>query len=800
LSVVKTLRTALLLAALAALWLPAAIFWRFAAWRGPSKPRSQMKGPRMTLDKLIRHLESCGLSPRKTGSGWQARCAGHDDHNASLSIAEGKDGRILLKCFAGCSVESIVGALGLKMSDLFPARAKEHHDQKPRIVATYDYRDEAGKLLFQCVRYEPKKFKQRRPDPQKAGAWIWDLKNTRRILYRLPQVLAALAAGRTTFIAEGEKDCDALAQAGFVATCNPMGAGKWLPEHTSTLRAAARIVVIADKDEPGRKHAQSVAAAIQGTVKSVKLIELPDVNGKPVKDAYDFLAAGGTADELRAIVKAAPEWPVVEPKGSGKNGGTKEPDEQVFARLAALSAAEYDRCRDNEAKRLGVRTLTLDAEVAKRRQNRTNNGQGCAVELPNVEPWPEAVDGASVLAAVADTFSRYVVLPPSAADALALWAAHTHCFEAFLHTPRLNLYSPDKGCGKTTALDVLASLTPRPLRTESMTAAVLFRLVEGCKPTLLLDEIDSYLSDAEELRGLLNAGHRRGAKAYRCEGDNNEVRGFAAFAPAALAGIGALPGTLHDRSIVIRLTRAKPGEVAARFDSRHIVAETELCRKLAQWGADNFASLEGCDPHLPEGAFNRLADNWRPLFAIAEIAGGDWPQRAAAAFAKLTSGDDLDAQGVGTMLLADIAGVFAAEGVDKLFSVRLADRLAAIEGRLWAEYGKNQKPITPNQLAKLLRCFDISPRTIRLADETAKGYELPYFTEAFERFLPNSSVPKRHTVTTPENIGGFRLSEPSQPNSMLRIANAVPANKDADCDGVTVRKPDPGPKKEAAYV
>ena len=158
-------------------------------------------------------------------------------------------------------------------------------------------------------------------------------------------------------------------------------------------------------------------------------------------------------------------------------------------------------------------------------------GQGSAVEFPDVGLWETPVNGADVLSEIAATFSRYLALPVGAADVLALWTAHAHAFEAFVHTPRLNLCSPDKGCGKTMALDVLASVTPRPLRTESMTAAVLFRLVEQYKPTLLLDEVDAYLNEAEELRGLLNAGHKRGAKAYRCEGENNTVRGFAVFAP-----------------------------------------------------------------------------------------------------------------------------------------------------------------------------------------------------------------------------------------------------------------------------
>lgn len=414
-----------------------------------------------------------------------------------------------------------------------------------------------------------------------------------------------------------------------------------------------------------------------------------------------------------------------------------ESDEECFERLAKLSSADYDRCRDAEAKRLNIRIATLDAEISKRRPGPTgDNAQGSVVKLPDVVPWEHPVDGAQVLHEVSATFTRYLWLPPGAADVFALFTAHAHAFTAFLHTPRLNLFSPEKRCGKTVALDVLASLTPRSLRTENITPAVLFRLVESCKPTLLLDEVDTYLNEAEELRGLLNAGHKRGAMALRCEGENNIVRGFSAFAPAALAGIGALPGTLHDRSIVVKLTRAKPGEVKAQFDSRHINAETELCRKLAKWCQDNFSRLEECDPALPEAAFNRLADNWRPLFAVAEVTGGDWPRRAADAFAKLTSDDDLDAQGIGATLLADIAGIFAATGEDKLPSAKLVSALVEIEGRPWAEFGKAQKPISPNQLAKQLRRFGVAPCTIRVGDETAKGYALSDFTDAFERFLP----------------------------------------------------------------
>jgi hypothetical protein len=215
-----------------------------------------------------------------------------------------------------------------------------------------------------------------------------------------------------------------------------------------------------------------------------------------------------------------------------------------------------------------------------------------------------------------------------------------------------------------------------------------------------------------------------------------------------LSGIGALPGTLHDRSIVIRLERAKRGELKERLDSRRTNREQELCRKLARWSEDNRHAFESLDPKMPDGAFNRLADNWRPLYAIAEIAGGDWLKRVAELFARLTSSNDLDAQDLGTLLLGDIAEIFQKEGTDKLPSFELSEMLAAIEGRPWAEWGKHRKGISPNQLAIQLRRFGVFPKGIRVGDETPRGYELASFKEAFDRYLPAASLSECNSATT----------------------------------------------------
>jgi hypothetical protein len=225
----------------------------------------------------------------------------------------------------------------------------------------------------------------------------------------------------------------------------------------------------------------------------------------------------------------------------------------------------------------------------------------------------------------------------------------------------LNISSPERGCGKTTLRDVISLFIPRPILTENLSVAVLFRLVDAGAPVILADEYDAWLKDNEELRGLLNAGHRRGAAAYRCEGDSHEVRAFNAFAPAVLCGIGALPITLHDRSIVLRLERAKQGELSARFDPRRVDSEEECRQKLARWCADNRERIASADPTLPESVFNRQADNWRPLFAIAEVAGGDWPERCTDAFAKLSSQNDADSESLRVNLLADIRQIFTSE-------------------------------------------------------------------------------------------------------------------------------------------
>jgi len=258
----------------------------------------------MTIHEFLSKLEGV----KRCGTGWVARCPAHEDSHPSLTIGDAK-GRILINCKRGCTYKAVVAALGLKESDLFEAK-----NGKSCIAATYDYTDEKGDLLFQSVRYEPKDFSQRRPDPAKRGGWIANLNGVRHVLYRLPELTKAIAGGHRIFVVEGEKDADTLIKECFATTTNPMGAGKWRAEYTETLRGVAAVVIIADKDEAGRKHAGVVAKALHGAVKSLKLLELSDRAGKSVKDTSDWFAAGGTPEEFNALVDNAQEFVPTEEK------------------------------------------------------------------------------------------------------------------------------------------------------------------------------------------------------------------------------------------------------------------------------------------------------------------------------------------------------------------------------------------------------------------------------------------------------------------------------------------------------
>jgi putative DNA primase/helicase len=429
-------------------------------------------------------------------------------------------------------------------------------------------------------------------------------------------------------------------------------------------------------------------------------------------------------------------------------------------RLAKLATLEYERQRKEAAERLDIRASILDRLVAAERAKSSEGGkQGRALSLPEPEPWPRSVNGADLLDQLSASIRRHVVMHDHVADTAALWVVHTYLVDCFGTSPRLAITSPEKGCGKTTALDVLSRLVSRPLPTTNASASAIFRLIEMQRPTLLIDEADTFLPENEELRGILNSGHRQGAFVIRTVGEEFEPRWFSTYAPCAVALIGKLPPTLADRSVSIELRRRRSDEPIEpfRFDrTQHL---DQLARKVARWAADNAERLRRADPEMPVGVFNRVADNWRPLLALADAAMGEWPRRARRAIQRAAETGH-DEQSVRELLLADIRAIFAERGVDRLPSAELAEALVATEGRPWAEW-RAGKPISANGVARLLARFNIVPDTIRVGDRTPKGYQRARFDDAFQRYLPPGEFVNRNNATTAatEQISATHVEE-----------------------------------------
>lgn len=350
--------------------------------------------------------------------------------------------------------------------------------------------------------------------------------------------------------------------------------------------------------------------------------------------------------------------------------------------------------------------------------------------------------GEALLDHVRDAIGTYCILPsPAHLDAVTLWVAATHCLPAFDYATRLVIRSAEKRSGKSRLLEVIDALSHRPLRAVNATVAALFRSLGGeHPPTLLLDEADTIFGSRkvaeqnEDLRGLLNAGYQRGLPVLRTVGPQHEPREFHTFAMVALAGIGAMPDTIEDRAVVVVMRRRKPSEVVKPYRLRRDQPELHRVRDaLATWGQTIIDDLMDADPALP--VEDRAADTWAPLVAVADAAGGHWPQRGRAAALALTSeAEEHDREGSMNMkLLADIQEIFAEHGSPFIKSDELCHRLHQVEDSPWKEWD-----LTPSRLGHRLREYGI--RTGHNTAKTERGYRLESFTDAFERYTrPKSS-------------------------------------------------------------
>ena len=484
-------------------------------------------------------------------------------------------------------------------------------------------------------------------------------------------------------------------------------------------------------------------------------------------------------------------------KAANERAGTANDDLEI-TRLAKLKPQDYDRERTTAAEEMGCRVGTLDKLVQVERVRYATPGddlRGRAVTLPEPEPWQDPIDdGAKLADAIAIALRDYVVLSDHAKYAATCWVLHAHMAEVFLISPRLSISSATKGCGKSTAVDVIARLVPRPLQTSNVSSSAIFRAIEKFKPCLLCDEADTYWSrngGDDTLRGILNSGHRKGGAVLRtvAVGDDFDVRAFSTFGPCVLACIGTLPETLHDRSILIELNRRRPGhpdEQIKSFRPDRAGHLDTLARQAARWAWDHAVEVAATDPALPEGVINRQADNWRTLKMIATVLGGEWPERIdAAAKAALAKGGE-DAASRLEQLLADIRDTdFPEDGGASIKSADLVKQLIGLDGRPWAEMGKSQKPLTQNRLARLLKPLAIAPGFIGPEDGRARGYRRQHFEEAFARYLPPAQPCIR---AERDGMGTFDISKPCSTDDGCTDEKFKKPNNDGPLHGCTVAK------------
>jgi putative DNA primase/helicase len=503
------------------------------------------------------------------------------------------------------------------------------------------------------------------------------------------------------------------------------------------------------------------------------------------KAAHDFpqladllhgIAQSWSSGELTG--KPSRAW--VTPGGNGQTG--EQAFEAVWRRF---------RADGYTGSPVTLGTLYHDAKKAGWRDPAEAASAEClanALPFPNVEPYPDAVDPALLLDDIVATIRRFIVMEPEQADAVALWIAFTWLIEATEVAPLAVINAPEKACGKSQLLDVMGRLAARPLPVSNTTPAALFRSVALWKPTLLVDEADTFARNSDELKGIINAGHTR-ANAYvlRVVGENHEPKRFSVWCPKALAGISLekhLPDSTMSRAIVFNLRRKLPDESVERLRHAEPGLFEEIVCKLARFAEDYAPLVREARPNLPEALNDRDQDNWEPLLAIAQVAGPRWLERATSAALKLSRASE-SVVSIGNQLLADVQQVFSSLQTEKISTKDLITGLMADDEKPWVAYNHG-KPITARQLAKLLSGYGIKSKTVRFGNSTPKGYEAAQFADAFVRYLPTPMcLPKRRNDTpNPNKVETLRDADTTSVAATPESGETPKPSPEQDCGGV----------------
>ncbi len=449
-----------------------------------------------------------------------------------------------------------------------------------------------------------------------------------------------------------------------------------------------------------------------------------------VNEAFDVVDVVDVARTESSIEATSNPEPVLE-QTQDSNVQNKNALTDVISDLATLSPMDYARQRKEMAKELGVPLKTLDVEVKNARVEPSSE------MFQKVEPCAEPVVPVELFDEVAATITSFVVLNWEQALALTLWIVMTWVIDIVKVAPLAIINAPEKACGKSQLLEIIGLLSAKNLFTANITTAALFRLTEKHAPTLLIDEVDTFMRENIDIKGLINAGHTRtSAVVFRTVGEEYDPKPFNVFGAKAVAGISLekhLPDSTMSRGIVFNMRRKLPHELVKRL--RHVEEGLfeKLKSKLARFALDFSAHIQASRPDLPDELSDRAQDNWEILLAIAGCAGSEFLKRAVEAALKLSVSEE--SVSMGTELLQDIQLAFESKCCEKISTSDLIDALCEDDERPWSTYSHG-KQITPRQLATLLAAYGIRSKTVRQKYGTPKGFDLGQFSDVFARYLP----------------------------------------------------------------
>jgi putative DNA primase/helicase len=415
--------------------------------------------------------------------------------------------------------------------------------------------------------------------------------------------------------------------------------------------------------------------------------------------------------------------------------------------------------------------------------------------IEEVEPYSHPVDGCVLLDSIKEKLQDHVVFHEGMVELISLYALFTYVYDAFRICPYLTLVSPEKRCGKSTCLTVLMALVYRGLPASNVSSAVIFRAIEEFKPSFIIDEA-RFLRDNKDMQDLVSGGYiKEMAFVLRCDGEDNRMRRFSTWCPKILALIGSsVSDTIDDRSVIVKMDRKSPQVKVKKIPLNFYDECLVIRQKCKRWADDNFTKLMMARPQVPESNNDRLTDKIEPLFAIAEIAGGHWPDLIRKSMLKMMRSPD---ESISVLLLQDIKDIFEQSFNDKMFSSDLVDKLKELSERPWSDWHKG-KGLTTNGLAQQLKKFKVRSKGIRIEDTIKKGYCLDDFEYDFKRYLPDTPI-QNVTPLQSNDISNLEQKQNGTEKNGVTFQKQDNQLNLFDCNGVTFQTGGEDEKKQIRY-